>query len=218
MSGDPEQDYFAGGITDEIIAGLSRIKWLIVVARGSGSNTIDARHDRSDASARYLLSGGVLKAGSRVRISSQLIETETGALLWADKYSGALEDVFTLQDQVTDQVVGIVEPSLQRSEIERSRRRRAGNLDAYNLYLRALPHVAAQMPDEAKIAQNLLRQALSLDPDYPPAHALLAWSHELRFARAGFNVADKKAALMTLAPQSTPILMTLPRWPSLDLF
>jgi adenylate cyclase len=196
MSGDPEQDYFAGGITDEIIAGLSRIKWLIVVARGSGRNTIDARHVGLNASARYLLSGGVLKAGSRVRINAQLIETETGALLWADKYDGALDDVFTLQDQVTDQVVGIVEPSLQRSEIERSRRRRAGNLDAYNLYLRALPHVAAQMPDEAKIAQNLLRQALSLDPEYAPAHALLAWSHELRFARAGFNVADKNAALM----------------------
>ena len=126
-----------------------------------------------------------------MRITAQLIEAETGAHLWADKFDGALEDVFDLQDQITDRVVGIVEPSLQRSEIERSRRKRPENLDAYDLYLRALPHVAAQMPDDAKIALPLLEEALRLDPDYAAAHAHLAWCHELCFARAGFDEAHK---------------------------
>ena len=144
---------------------------------------------------RYVLEGGVRKAENRVRITAQLIEAETGAHLWADKYDGALENIFDLQDQITDQVVGIVEPSLQRSEIERSRRKRPENLDAYDLYLRALPYVAAQMPDEAQIALSFLKRAVLLDPDYAAVHALIAWCHELCFARAGFGEADKTAAL-----------------------
>lgn len=99
------------------------------------------------------------KAGNRVRVTAQLLEAENGAHLWADKYDGDLEDIFDLQDQITERVVAIVEPSLQRSEIERSRRKRPESLEAYDLYLRALPHVAAQMPEEAQKALVLLQQA-----------------------------------------------------------
>jgi adenylate cyclase len=200
MSGDPEQEYFADGIVDDITTGLSRIRWLFVIARNSSfiykGKAVDVRQVGRELGVRYVLEGGVRKAGSRVRITTQLVEAATGAHLWADRYDGALEDIFDLQDRITDRVVAIVEPSLQRSEIERSRRKRPENLDAYDLYLRALPHVAAQMPDEARTAQPLLEQALKLDPNYVSAHALLAWCHELCFARGGFDEKHKKAALV----------------------
>jgi adenylate cyclase len=137
----------------------------------------------------------VLKAGHRLRVIARLIEAETGAHLWASQYDGGLDEIFDFQDRIVDHVVGIAEPNLQSSEIQRSRRKRVENLDAYDLYLRALPHVAAQMPHQAKIALPLLNQALKLDPDYAAAHALIAWCYELCFARAGLVVADRDAGL-----------------------
>jgi len=200
MSGDPEQDYFADGMVEDIVTGLSRIKWLFVIARNSSfvykGKATDVRQVGRELGVRYVLEGGVRKAGNRVRITAQLIEAETGAHLWADKYDGALEDVFDLQDQITDRVVGVVEPSLRRSEIERSRRKRPENLDAYDLFLRALPYMQARMPDGARIAIPLLEEALSLDPDYGAAHAHLAWCREWCFTRGGFDEADKSAALV----------------------
>ena len=200
MSGDGEQEYFADGVVEDIITGLSRIRWLFVIARNSSfvykGKAVDVRQVGRELGVRYVMEGGVRKAGNRMRITAQLSEAETGANLWAGKYDGALENIFDLQDQITEQVVGIVEPSLQRSEIERSRRKHPENLDAYDLYLRALPHVAAQMPHNARIALALLKQALELDPDYAAAHALMAWCHELCFARAGFSTLDKAAALL----------------------
>ena len=200
MSGDPEQEYFADGMVEDIVAALSRIRWLFVTARSSGfvykGRAVDPRQVGRELGVRYLLQGGVRKVGGRVRITAQLLEAETGRHLWADKYDGALEGVFDLQDQIADRVAGIVEPSLRRSEIERSRRKRTGSLDAYDLYLRALPHVAAQMPHEARKALPLLAQALKLDPDYTAAHALIAWCHELCFTRGGFDDADRSAALL----------------------
>ena len=199
MSGDPEQEYFADGMVEEIITGLSRIKWLFVIARNSSfvykGKAVDVRQVGRELGVRYVLEGGVRKAGNRLRITAQLLEAETGAHLWADRYDGALEDVFDLQDQITDKVVGIVEPSLQRSEIERSRRKRPENLDAYDLYLRAVPHMATVMPADARIAAGLLEDALRLDPNYAAAHALLAWCHEIFFSRAGFGEADKAAGV-----------------------
>jgi adenylate cyclase len=200
MSGDPEQEYFADGMVEDIVTGLSRIKWLFVIARNSSfiykGKTVDVRQIGRELGVRYVLEGGVRKSGDRVRITAQLIEAETGAHLWDDKLDGAMEHVYDLQYQITDRVVGIVEPSLQRSEIERSRRKRPENLDAYDLYLRALPFVAAQMPEDSAAAIPLLEEALRLDADYAAAHALLAWCHELRFARGGFDEADRKAALL----------------------
>jgi len=199
MSGDSEQEYFADGIVEDIITGLSRIKWLFVIARNSSftykGKAVDVRQVGRELGVRYVLEGAVRKAGNRVRITAQLLEAKSGAHLWGDKYDGALSDIFDLQDQITDRVVAIVEPSLQRSEIERSRRKRPESLDAYDLYLRALPHVAAQMPVEARKALTLLEQALALDPSYASAHALLAWSHELCFARDGFGEAHRSAAI-----------------------
>jgi len=124
MSGDPEQEYFADGMVEDIITGLSRVKWLFVIARNSSfvykGKPVDVRQVGRELGVRYVLEGGVRKAGNRLRITAQLIEAETGAHLWADKYDGSLEDVFDLQDQITDKVIGIVEPNLKRSEIERS--------------------------------------------------------------------------------------------------
>jgi adenylate cyclase len=199
MSGDPEQDYFADGMVEDIITSLSRIKWLFVVARNSSSvykgRAVDVRQIGRDLGVRYVMEGGVRKVDNRVRITAQLLEAETGAHLWADKYDGALEDIFDLQDRITDRVAGIVEPSLQRSEIERSRRKRPENLDAYDLYLRALPFTSSQTPEDAKIAIPLLEKALKLDPQYAAAHALLAWCHEWCFTRGGLNEANREAGL-----------------------
>jgi adenylate cyclase len=200
MSGDPEQEYFVDGIVEDIITGLSRIKWLFVIARNSSfvykGKAVDVRRVGRELGVRYVLEGGVRKAGNRLRITAQLIEAETGAHLWADRYDGALDDVFDLQDQITDKVVGIVEPSLQRSEIERSRRKRPENLDAYDLYLRALPHMESIMPPDARIAAGFLEDALKLDPNYAAAHAYLAWSLEICFMRGGYDEADKIAGLL----------------------
>jgi adenylate cyclase len=199
MSGDPEQEYFVDGMVEDITTGLSRIKWLFVIARNSSfvykGKAVDVRQVGRELGVRYVLEGGVRKVGSRLRITAQLIVAETGAHLWADKFDGALEDVFELQDQITDRVVGIVEPSLRKSEIERSRRKRPENLDAYDLYLRALPFTASQMPDDARIAAGFLGDALKLDPTYAAAHALAAWCHEWCFMRGGFDDADRIAGL-----------------------
>jgi adenylate cyclase len=147
MSGDPEQEYFADGMVEDIVTGLSRIKWLFVIARNSSfvykGKPTDIRQVGRELGVRYILEGSVRKSSDRVRITAQLVEAETGTHLWADKYDGSVGDVFDLQDQITDSVIGIVEPSLRRSEIERSRRKRPESLDAYDLFLRAAPHAGA---------------------------------------------------------------------------
>jgi len=199
MSSDPEQDYFADGIVDDITTGLARIPWLFVIARNSSftykGRAIDVRRVGRELGVRYVLEGGVRKAGNRLRISAQLLEVETGAHLWADRYDGALEEVFDLQDQITEMVVGVVEPNLQRSEIERSRRKHPENLDAYDLYLRALSHMASAMPADARIAARFLEDALRLNPDYAAAHARLALCHEFIFTRAGLDDANRIAGV-----------------------
>jgi adenylate cyclase len=186
-------------MVEDIITGLSRIKWLFVIARNSSftykGKAVDIRQVGRELGVRYVLEGGVRKAGNQLRITAQLIEAETGAHLWADRFDGSLDDVFELQDQITDKVIGIVEPNLQRSEIERSRRKPPDSLGAYDLYLRALPHMATRAPDEARIAAGFLRGALKLEPDYAAAHAVLAWCHQIWFLRGGFNEDDRKAAV-----------------------
>src|SRR5204862_881482 len=124
-----------------------------------------------------------------------LIEAAAGAHVWAERYDRALDDIFELQDEITISVVGAIEPSLRQAEIERAKRKRPESLDAYDLYLRALPHATNVMPGEADKALALLDQALTLDPEYPPAHAVAAWCHEIRYLRGGMLEADRKAAL-----------------------
>ena len=143
MSGDPEQEYFADGMVDEIITSLSRIQWLIATSRTStfafkGQNA-DIRDIARKLSVRYVLEGSVRKAGNRVRIIGQLIDAASGAHIWADRVEGLLDDIFELQDRVTECVVGAIEPKLRYAEIERAKRKRPENMDAYDYYLRALP-------------------------------------------------------------------------------
>jgi adenylate cyclase len=199
MSGDAEHEYFVDGLVEDILTGLARVKSLTVIARNSSftykGKAVDIRQVGRDLGARYVLEGSVRKGGNRLRITAQLIEAETGAHLWADKFDGALDDVFDLQDEITERIVGVVEPSVVKSEIERSRRKHPENLEAYDLCLRALPHLYLPIPDGAKAAAPLLEQALRLEPNFPLTHALLARCHEIFFLTGGFDPADRDAGI-----------------------
>ncbi len=187
MSGDPEQEYFADGMVEDIITALSRFEQLFVIARNScftyKGKAVDVRQVSRDLGVRFVLEGSVRKAGTRLRITGQLIDASSGAHLWADKFDGGLEDVFDLQDRITEKVVGAIEPTLRKLEIERVRRRPAENLDAYDLYLRALPHVYAFRPDENLVALELLGRAIELDANYAAALGHAAWCYEQRIVR-----------------------------------
>jgi TolB-like protein/class 3 adenylate cyclase len=178
MSGDPEQEYFADGIVEDIITALSQFKELFVIARNSSfvykGKAVDIQQVGRELGVRYVLEGSVRKAANRVRITGQLIDAATRAHLWADKFDGEIEDVFELQDRITESVVGELAPSLQKAEIERARRKPPANLDAYDYLLRALPHVLANTPREVQEAIGLLNEALRLDPNYAYAHSLLS--------------------------------------------
>ena len=191
MSGDPEQEYFADGMVDEIITGLSRIKWLSVVSRNSSYLFKNRPATMKDVAAtlgvRYVLEGGVRKSGNRVRITAQLIDAETDAHLWAEQYDRLLEDVFALQDEITMCVVGAIEPSVRKAEIDRIKRQRPDNFTAYDLLLQSQQFVFAGMPAEAAKAITLLEQALKLEPNYSAAHAYLSWCLHARFGRGGLR-------------------------------
>ena len=184
MSGDADQEYFADGMVEEIITALSRFKWLLVMARNSSfiykGRAVDVREAARELGVRYVLEGSVRRAGQRVRITGQLIDASTGAHMWADRFDGDIEDVFDLQDEVTACVVGAIEPSLRRAEIERSLRKRPESLDAYDLFLRALAPVNKMHPEANPEALDLLEQAIALDPTYAPALAYAAWCYEQR--------------------------------------
>jgi TolB-like protein/Tfp pilus assembly protein PilF len=199
MSSDPEQEYFADGMVEDIIAGLSRIKWLFVIARNSSfiykGRTIDVRQVGRELGVRYLLEGGVRKAGNRVRITGQLIEAETGAHLWVERYDRLLDDIFAVQDEITMSVIGAIEPNLRKAETERVKRKRPDSLDAYDLYLRALPFVSSMMAESAAPAIPLLEKALQLEPGYASAHGALAWCYHCQFSRGGLSQRDRAAAL-----------------------
>jgi TolB-like protein/class 3 adenylate cyclase/Tfp pilus assembly protein PilF len=199
MSADAEQEYFVDGIVEDIITGLSRIRWLHVIARNSTftykGRAVDIKQVGRELGARYVLEGSLRKAGNRIRITAQLIEAGNGTHVWAERYDRALDDIFELQDEITLSLVGAIEPSLRQTEIERAKRKRPENLDAYDLYLRALPHAYVPMPGEADKALVLLGEALALQPDYPAAQAAAAWCYEMRYLRGGLHDADKVAAL-----------------------
>jgi adenylate cyclase len=176
MSGDPEQEYFADGMVEEIITALSRIRWLLVIARNSTftykGQAIDVKQVGRELGVRYVLEGSVRKAAGRVRITAQLIDALTGAHLWADRFDGSLEDVFELQDEVASSVAGVIEPALQATETARSAGRPTNDLTAYDLYLRSYAMTlssAARIPE----ALRLMKQAIERDPSYGPA---LAWA------------------------------------------
>jgi TolB-like protein len=159
MSNDPEQEYFADGIVEDIITALSHIRQWRVVARNSSfvykGRNVDIREVARDLSVRYVLEGSVRKSGNRLRITGQLIDAESGTHLWADKFDGDLVNVFELQDKITESVVGAIEPSLRVAEIERSNRKLPDDMGAYDLYLKALPNLYAMRPDQNKTALDL---------------------------------------------------------------
>jgi TolB-like protein/tetratricopeptide (TPR) repeat protein len=176
MSGDPEQEYFADGMVEEIITALSKIRWLFVIARNSSfsykGQSPDIKQVGRELGVRYVLEGSVRKGGGRVRITAQLIDAETGSHLWADRFDGPLEDVFDLQDKVATSVAGIIEPALQAAETIRSAKRPTTDLTAYDLYLRGYATFFSS-GKQIPAALGLFEQAIERDPRYAPA---LAWA------------------------------------------
>ncbi|MBN8953353.1 MULTISPECIES: winged helix-turn-helix domain-containing tetratricopeptide repeat protein [unclassified Rhizobium] len=199
MSGDPEQDYFADGMVEDIITGLSRIKWLFVIARNSSftykGRAVDVTQVGRDLGVRYVLEGSVRKAGNRVRITGQLIDAADGSHLWAERYDRDLTDVFALQDEITVSVVAAIEPSVRRAEIERVRRKRPDNVYAYDLLLRAMPQIYTFMPDDAAAGLPLLEQALAIEPGYALAHGFASWAHQSLFVRGGMCAENREKSI-----------------------
>ena len=199
MSGDAEQEYFVDGMVEDIITALSRFEELFVISRNSTfvykGRAVEIRQVGRDLGVRYVLEGSVRKAGERVRITGQLVDAETGTHLWADRFDGCLEDVFDLQDQITANVVGALEPTVRKAEIERARRKPAEHMGAYDLYLQALPHIYTIQPDDNRQALGFLERAIVLDDNYAPALAHAAWCLVQRVTRAWEPFSNDDVAL-----------------------
>jgi TolB-like protein/Flp pilus assembly protein TadD len=184
MSGDPEQEYFADGMADEIITALSRFPSLFVIARNSSftykGRAVDVKQVARELGVRYVLEGSVRKAGNRVRFTGQLIDATTGGNIWADRFDGALEDVFELQEQVTARLVGAIEPRLQRAEIERAGRKPTESLDAYDYFLRGMASFHLHNRDSLLEAVRLFARATELDRNYASPYGMASWSGALR--------------------------------------
>jgi TolB-like protein/Flp pilus assembly protein TadD len=179
MSGDVEQDYFADGIVEDIITALSHIRWLFVIARNSSftykGRSSDVKQIGRDLGVRYVLEGSVRKAANRVRITGQLLDAETGGHLWAERYEGALDDIFELQDRITESVVGAIAHELERAEIERAKRKPTESLDAYDYFLRGMASFHAGTSANVDQAIAHFRKAIALDPEYASAYGMAAW-------------------------------------------
>jgi len=224
LSGDAEQEYFGDGIAEDIITALSHFRWFFVIARNSTfsykGKSLDVRTIGQELGVRYVLEGSVRRGGDRLRITAQLIEAATGNHLWAEKYDGAMEDVFDLQDRITEGVVGAVEPSVRLAEIERARRKRPDSLDAYDLYLQALPHAWIFTEAEVEKAIRLIDKALRIDPGYAAAHGLAAWcnGHFLSFPGDSRGAVSVRHAREVLGPDTDdPLALAFAGW-ALALF
>jgi adenylate cyclase len=200
MSGEPDQEYLADGIVEAITGALSRIGSFFVIARNSAftykGRAANVRDIGRELGVAYVLEGSVQKAGNRVRIIVQLIETEGGAHVWTGRHDGTIEDIFDLQDRITEQVAGALQPSIRIAEIERSRRKRPQDLGAYDYAMRAMPHVWALEKEESAKALELLDNAIAIDPQYPLALSLAGWCHA---QRSVYNWADDIAQSQTQA-------------------
>jgi TolB-like protein/class 3 adenylate cyclase/tetratricopeptide (TPR) repeat protein len=194
MSGDPEQEYFADGMVEEIITALSRIRWLFVIARNSSftykGHAFDVKQVGRELGVRYVLEGSVRKAGANVRITAQLIDAQSGTHLWADRFDGSMEDVFDLQDRVAVSVAGVIEPALQAAEMRRSAARPTTDVTAYDLYLRALSTFYPITKERVFAALGLLEQAIAIDPNYGPALSWAAICH-MRLVNDGWTEAPE---------------------------
>lgn len=199
MSDDAAQEYFADGMVEDIISGLSRVKRLFVIARNSSftykGKAVDVKQVGRELGVRYVLEGSVRKSRGSLRITGQLIDTTTGAHVWAERYDRKVEDVFALQDEMTISIVGAIVPSLRRAEAERVKRKRPDSLDAYDLVMQAQADVDSGLPDRAVNALALIHRALTIDPSYALAHAYAAMSYHSRFLRGGLHEEDRAASI-----------------------
>lgn len=205
ISGDPEQEYFADGITEDIITALSHIRQFFVIARNTTftykGQSVDVQVVGKDLGVRYVVEGSVRKAGNRVRITAQLIESATGNHLWAERFDRELEDIFAVQDEITETIVGAIEPQLHVAEIVRAQHKTPSSLDAWDFVLQALDRISRFTETDSRDAIALLDRAVAADPTYARAHAHRAWVTIWRafqgwepmdsaIASAGFNVAE----------------------------
>jgi TolB-like protein len=186
LSGDPEQEYFADGMVEDIITALCRFRSLFVIARDSSftykGRAVDVKQVGRELGVRYLLEGSVRKSANRIRIAGQLIDASSGTHLWADRFEGAIEDVFELQDQVTASVVGAIAPRLEQAEIDRARRKPTESLDAYDLFLRGQENVYKWTSEGNEEALRCYYKAVELDPDFSTAYAAAAMCFSRRKA------------------------------------
>lgn len=220
MSAEAGQDYLADGIVEAITAALSCIRSFFVIARSSAytykGRATDVRAIGRELGVAYLLEGSVQKAGDRLRIIVQLIETEGGAHVWNSRYDGRLDEYFDLQDRITQQVAGALQPSIHMAEIERSRRKRPQDLGSYDYTIRAMPHVWVLEREESGKALELLETALAIDPEYPLALALAGWCHAQRSVyNWADDIADSKTKARSLAERAAnlsgddPLILTV---------
>ena len=174
MSGDSEQEYFSDGIADDIITELSRIRWLFVIARNSSfsykGNTVDVKRIGRELGVRYVLEGSVRRGGNQVRVNAQLIDAETGAHVWANRYDRGLNDIFAVQDEITASVAGVIEPTLVEAEQQRVLRKPPERLDAWEAYQRGLWHFYKYTAEENQVALTFFRQAIAFNPNFAPGH------------------------------------------------
>ncbi|MCP3751504.1 winged helix-turn-helix domain-containing protein [Pseudomonas sp. SBB6] len=181
LSGDPEQDYFADGMVEDIIAALSRLRWLFVIARNTSftykGSAVDVQGIGQELGVRYVLEGSVRKAGNKVRITGQLIDASSGTHLWAERFEGLLDDIFDLQDRIAESVVGAIAPQLERAEIERAKRKPTDSLDAYDYYLRGTAKLHNGTREAIEQALALFYRAIELDPEFASAYGMAAWCH-----------------------------------------
>jgi adenylate cyclase len=180
MSGDPEQEYFADGMVEEIITALSKMRWFFVIARNScftyKGRAVDVKQVGRELGVRYVLEGSVRKGGNRLRITAQLVDAESGNHVWAERYDRDLSDIFAVQDEITERVVAAIEPELYEAENIRSGRKLPENLDAWECVIRALAALGLGTPDAAAEAERLCRRGIAVAPGYGQAHSLLAWA------------------------------------------
>jgi adenylate cyclase len=207
MSAEPGQDYLADGIVEAITAALSRIRSFFVIARSSAftykGRATNARDIGRELGVAYLLEGSVQKIGNRLRIIVQLIETEAGAHVWSSRYDGTIDEFFDLEDRITEQVAGALQPSVRIAEIERSRRKRPQDLGSYDYTMRAMPHVWALEKEESARAIELLEKALAIDPTYPLALSLAGWCHAQRSVyNWSDDLAESQLKAQSLAEQA----------------
>lgn len=199
LSADPEQAYFARGLTEDLITALSRFKTLAVTGLGSTADLapegLDARETARRLGVRYLLQGSVRRSDARIRVGAQLVEGATGSHIWADRFEGEGRDIFDFQDAITDSVTGLIEPRILKAEIERARRKRPESFDAWDLYVEALPLIYPHDPAGHDQAISLMERAIELDPTYAPGLIIGAWAYEKRYTFNGSNPADSQRAL-----------------------